>query len=64
MWTENSMIVTDPPLGASKGKHLHGIDDNMNKIIDVAMTLDMVSLFADDPTAIRDGDFHELLSNF
>ena len=63
-WIENSVTVTSPPLGASKGKRLHGIDNNMNKILDVAMTLDMVSLIADGPTSIRDGDFHELLSNF
>ena len=51
-WTKNSMIVTGPPLGALKGKCLHGIDVNMNKMPDIAMNL------------IRDSEFHELLSKF
>lgn len=49
-WTENSVTVTGP----QKGKCLHGIDVNMNKMPDVAMTLAVVALFADGPTAIRD----------
>lgn len=53
-WTENSLTVTGPPRDSSK-KHLHGIDVNMNKMPDVAMTLAVVALFADGPTAIRDG---------
>ncbi|XP_009418331.2 3-phosphoshikimate 1-carboxyvinyltransferase 2 [Musa acuminata AAA Group] len=53
-WTENSVTVTGPPQDPSKKKHLHGIDVNMNKMPDVAMTLAVVALFADGPTAIRD----------
>ena len=54
-WTENSVTVTGPPQDPSKKKHLHGIDVNMNKMPDVAMTLAVIALFADGPTAIRDG---------
>eukprot|EP00252_Welwitschia_mirabilis_P004645 TRINITY_DN14948_c0_g1_i1.p1 TRINITY_DN14948_c0_g1~~TRINITY_DN14948_c0_g1_i1.p1 ORF type:complete len:520 (-),score=103.57 TRINITY_DN14948_c0_g1_i1:318-1877(-) len=53
-WDENSVTVTGPPLEVSKGKRLHGIDINMNKMPDVAMTLAVVALFAHGPTAIRD----------
>ncbi|XP_074584237.1 3-phosphoshikimate 1-carboxyvinyltransferase 2-like [Curcuma longa] len=53
-WTENSVTVTGPPRDPSKKKHLRGIDVNMNKMPDVAMTLAVVALFADGPTAIRD----------
>ncbi|WOL05232.1 hypothetical protein Cni_G13959 [Canna indica] len=53
-WTENSVTVTGPPQDPSKKKHLRGIDVNMNKMPDVAMTLAVVALFADGPTAIRD----------
>eukprot|EP01018_Ginkgo_biloba_P018239 Gb_25443 [translate_table: standard] len=53
-WSDNSVTVTGPPVKASRRKHLHGIDVNMNKMPDVAMTLAVVALFADGPTAIRD----------
>ncbi|CAA6656223.1 unnamed protein product [Spirodela intermedia] len=53
-WTENSVTVTGPPRSASAGKHLKAVDVNMNKMPDVAMTLAVVALFADGPTAIRD----------
>ena len=36
-------------------QHLRAIDVNMNKMPDVAMTLSAVAIFADGPTAIRDG---------
>ncbi|KAI3971366.1 hypothetical protein MKX01_008210 [Papaver californicum] len=42
--------VIDP----SGKKHLRPVDVNMNKMPDVAMTLAVVALFADGPTAIRD----------
>ena len=54
-WTETSVTVTGPPQDSSKRKHLRAIDVNMNKMPDVAMTLAVVALFADGPTAIRDG---------
>ncbi|MQL82209.1 hypothetical protein Taro_014678 [Colocasia esculenta] len=53
-WTENSVTVTGPPREWSNKKHLRAIDVNMNKMPDVAMTLAVVALFADGPTAIRD----------
>ncbi|KAF5200770.1 3-phosphoshikimate 1-carboxyvinyltransferase protein [Thalictrum thalictroides] len=53
-WTENSVTVTGPPRNSSTGKHLQAVDVNMNKMPDVAMTLAVVALFADGPTAIRD----------
>ncbi|GFY90334.1 RNA 3'-terminal phosphate cyclase/enolpyruvate transferase, alpha/beta [Actinidia rufa] len=53
-WTENSVTVTGPPRSSSGRKHLRAIDVNMNKMPDVAMTLAVVALFADGPTAIRD----------
>uniref|UniRef100_A0A0C9S9Q3 3-phosphoshikimate 1-carboxyvinyltransferase n=1 Tax=Wollemia nobilis TaxID=56998 RepID=A0A0C9S9Q3_9CONI len=53
-WAENSVTVTGPPAEPLKRKRLHGIDINMNKMPDVAMTLAVVALFADGPTAIRD----------
>lgn len=53
-WTETSVTVTGPPRGSSKRKHLKAVDVNMNKMPDVAMTLAVVALFADGPTAIRD----------
>ncbi|XP_042503354.1 3-phosphoshikimate 1-carboxyvinyltransferase 2-like [Macadamia integrifolia] len=53
-WTENSVTVTGPPRDSSRRKQLHAIDVNMNKMPDVAMTLAVVALFADGPTAIRD----------
>ncbi|KAL2234009.1 3-phosphoshikimate 1-carboxyvinyltransferase 2 [Sesamum indicum] len=53
-WTENSVTVKGPPRGTSGRKHLRAIDINMNKMPDVAMTLAVVALFADGPTAIRD----------
>ncbi|KAJ3672521.1 hypothetical protein LUZ60_007242 [Juncus effusus] len=54
-WTENSVTVTGPPrTGSFKDKHLKAVDVNMNKMPDVAMTLAVVALFADGPTAIRD----------
>lgn len=54
-WTENSVTVTGPPRDSWRGKHLRAIDVDMNKMPDVAMTLAVVALFADGPTAIRDG---------
>lgn len=54
-WTENSVTVTGPPRNFSGRKHLRAIDVDMNKMPDVAMTLAVVALFADGPTAIRDG---------
>ncbi|GAB2272001.1 3-phosphoshikimate 1-carboxyvinyltransferase 2 [Dionaea muscipula] len=57
-WTENSVTVTGPPPRRNSSgmlkQHLHAIDVNMNKMPDVAMTLAVVALFADGPTAIRD----------
>ncbi|KAK9147919.1 hypothetical protein Scep_006676 [Stephania cephalantha] len=53
-WTENSVTVTGPSRDPSKRKNLRSIDVNMNKMPDVAMTLAVVALFADGPTAIRD----------
>ncbi|XP_002511692.2 3-phosphoshikimate 1-carboxyvinyltransferase 2 [Ricinus communis] len=53
-WTENSVTVTGPPRNSPTQKHLRAIDVNMNKMPDVAMTLAVVALFADGPTAIRD----------
>lgn len=53
-WTENSVTVTGPPRDPSKRKNLRAIDVNMVKMPDVAMTLAVVALFADGPTAIRD----------
>ncbi|XP_010544647.1 PREDICTED: 3-phosphoshikimate 1-carboxyvinyltransferase, chloroplastic [Tarenaya hassleriana] len=53
-WTENSVTVTGPPRDAFGMRHLRGVDVNMNKMPDVAMTLAVVALFADGPTAIRD----------
>ncbi|KAI4302791.1 hypothetical protein MLD38_038497 [Melastoma candidum] len=52
-WTENSVTVTGPPRSSGR-KHLRAVDVNMNKMPDVAMTLAVVALFADGPTAIRD----------
>lgn len=54
-WTETSVTVTGPPREPFGRKHLKAIDVNMNKMPDVAMTLAVVALFADGPTAIRDG---------
>nr|QEG99499.1 5-enolpyruvylshikimate 3-phosphate synthase [Sorghum halepense] len=53
-WTETSVTVTGPPRQPFGRKHLKAIDVNMNKMPDVAMTLAVVALFADGPTAIRD----------
>nr|P11043.1 RecName: Full=3-phosphoshikimate 1-carboxyvinyltransferase, chloroplastic; AltName: Full=5-enolpyruvylshikimate-3-phosphate synthase; Short=EPSP synthase; Flags: Precursor [Petunia x hybrida]AAA33699.1 5-enolpyruvylshikimate-3-phosphate synthase precursor [Petunia x hybrida] len=53
-WTENSVTVKGPPRSSSGRKHLRAIDVNMNKMPDVAMTLAVVALYADGPTAIRD----------
>ncbi|KAK4483164.1 hypothetical protein RD792_010347 [Penstemon davidsonii] len=53
-WSENSVTVKGPPRNISTRKHLRAIDVNMNKMPDVAMTLAVVALFADGPTAIRD----------
>ena len=54
-WTETSVTITGPPRDASGRKVLQGIDVNMNKMPDVAMTLAVVALFANGPTSIRDG---------
>ncbi|CAN1792595.1 3-phosphoshikimate 1-carboxyvinyltransferase, chloroplastic [Linum perenne] len=51
---KNSVTVTGPPRDASGRKHLRAVDVNMNKMPDVAMTLAVVALYADGPTAIRD----------
>lgn len=56
-WTDTSVTVTGPPRNSSGRKHLRAIDVNMNKMPDVAMTLAVVALYADGPTAIRDGMF-------
>jgi len=48
-WEENAVTV------AGTGR-LRGVDVNMNTMPDVAMTLAVVALFADGPTAIRDGE--------
>nr|UIP35194.1 5-enolpyruvylshikimate-3-phosphate synthase [Leucojum aestivum] len=53
-WTENSVTVMGPPQDPSKKKRLRAVDVNMNKMPDVAMTLAVVALYADGPTAIRD----------
>ncbi|TKY63720.1 3-phosphoshikimate 1-carboxyvinyltransferase [Spatholobus suberectus] len=53
-WTENSVTVTGPPRDSSGRKVLQGIDINMNKMADVGLTLAVVALFANGPTAIRD----------
>nr|CCB84814.1 5-enol-pyruvylshikimate-phosphate synthase [Erigeron canadensis] len=53
-WTENSVTVKGPPRDSSGRKHLRAVDVNMNKMPDVAMTLAVVALYADGPTAIRD----------
>ncbi|KAK2379278.1 RNA 3'-terminal phosphate cyclase/enolpyruvate transferase, alpha/beta [Trifolium repens] len=53
-WTENSVTVTGPPRDSSGRKVLQGIDVNMNKMPDVAMTLAVVALFANGSTTIRD----------
>lgn len=60
-WTENSVTVTGPPRESPRRKHLGAVDVNMNKMPDVAMTLAVVALFADGPTAIRDGTMVFLL---
>ncbi|XP_045828400.1 3-phosphoshikimate 1-carboxyvinyltransferase 2 [Trifolium pratense] len=52
-WTENSVTVTGPPQDSGR-KVLQGIDVNMNKMPDVAMTLAVVALFANGSTTIRD----------
>lgn len=56
-WTENSVTVKGPPRNSSGRGHLRPVDVNMNKMPDVAMTLAVVALYADGPTAIRDGMF-------
>ncbi|KAA3462167.1 5-enol-pyruvylshikimate-phosphate synthase 1C [Gossypium australe] len=53
--TETSVTVTRPPRNSSRRKHLCAIDVKMNKMPDVAMTLAVVALYTDGPTAIRDG---------
>ncbi|XP_024522505.1 3-phosphoshikimate 1-carboxyvinyltransferase 2 isoform X1 [Selaginella moellendorffii] len=53
-WTESSVTVTGPPVSTKTGRRLKGIDVNMNAMPDVAMTLAVVALYADGPTAIRD----------
>nr|AXH80371.1 5-enol-pyruvylshikimate-phosphate synthase [Conyza bonariensis]AXH80374.1 5-enol-pyruvylshikimate-phosphate synthase [Conyza bonariensis] len=53
-WTENSVTVKGPPRNSSGRGHLRPVDVNMNKMPDVAMTLAVVALYADGPTAIRD----------
>lgn len=61
-WRENSVTVTGPQRNSSR-KHLKAVDVNMNKMPDVAMTLAVVALFADGPTAIRDGMVYFSLFN-
>uniref|UniRef100_M8BCT0 3-phosphoshikimate 1-carboxyvinyltransferase, chloroplastic n=1 Tax=Aegilops tauschii TaxID=37682 RepID=M8BCT0_AEGTA len=53
-WTDTSVTITGPPRQPFGRKHLKAVDVNMNKMPDVAMTLAVVALFADGPTAIRD----------
>ncbi|KAL0339261.1 UNVERIFIED_CONTAM: 3-phosphoshikimate 1-carboxyvinyltransferase 2 [Sesamum angustifolium] len=53
-WTENGVTTKGPSHDSSVRKHLCAININMNKMPDVAMTLAVVALFADGPTAIRD----------
>lgn len=53
-WTEHSVTVTGGPVDSLTGRRLKGVDVNMNTMPDVAMTLAVVALFADGPTAIRD----------
>jgi 3-phosphoshikimate 1-carboxyvinyltransferase len=60
-WSEHSVTVTGAPIDRSTGKRLRGIDVNMNSMPDVAMTLAVVALFADGPTAIRDGKLFILM---
>jgi len=59
-WTKNSVTVTGLPRDSSGWKHLRAVDVNMNKMPDVAMTLAVAALFANGPTAIRDGMFNLL----
>lgn len=47
-WTANTITVTREP-----GKKLKGIDVDCGTIPDAAMTLAIVALFAEGPTAIR-----------
>lgn len=54
-WTEHTVTVTGAPVNSATGKRLKGVDVVMNAMPDVAMTLAVVALFADGPTAIRDG---------
>ena len=54
-WTEHTVTVTGAPVDITTGKRLKGVDVDMNAMPDVAMTLAVVALFADGPTAIRDG---------
>eukprot|EP00245_Coleochaete_scutata_P010207 TRINITY_DN3533_c0_g1_i1.p1 TRINITY_DN3533_c0_g1~~TRINITY_DN3533_c0_g1_i1.p1 ORF type:complete len:299 (+),score=42.13 TRINITY_DN3533_c0_g1_i1:119-898(+) len=53
-WTDTSVTVTGAAVDATTGRRLRGVDVDMNKMPDVAMTLAVVALFADGPTAIRD----------
>eukprot|EP00271_Cylindrocystis_brebissonii_P008035 TRINITY_DN2205_c0_g1_i1.p1 TRINITY_DN2205_c0_g1~~TRINITY_DN2205_c0_g1_i1.p1 ORF type:complete len:584 (+),score=105.15 TRINITY_DN2205_c0_g1_i1:217-1968(+) len=53
-WREHSVKVTGGPVDPATGRRLKGIDVDMNTMPDVAMTLAVVALFADGPTAIRD----------
>ncbi|CAM6100792.1 unnamed protein product [Calypogeia fissa] len=53
-WTEHTVTVTGAPVDSATGKRLKGVDVDMNAMPDVAMTLAVVALFADGPTAIRD----------
>lgn len=63
-WTENTVTVTGPSRKDFGMRHICAVDVNMNKMPDVAMTLAVVALFADGPTAIRDGKKVTLLSFF
>lgn len=53
-WGPHSVTVTGAPPDPVTGKRLKGVDVDMNSMPDVAMTLAVVALFADGPTAIRD----------
>ncbi|KAI5406975.1 hypothetical protein KIW84_053290 [Lathyrus oleraceus] len=55
-WTENSITVTGPPRDSSGRKVLQGIDINMNKMPDVAMTLVVVAL---SPSLVGSSDFEK-----
>eukprot|EP00850_Spirogloea_muscicola_P021527 SM000252S09079 [mRNA] locus=s252:120792:122870:- [translate_table: standard] len=52
-WSEHSVTVSGREPDPATGRRLRGVDVDMNAMPDVAMTLAVVALFADGPTAIR-----------